>query len=139
LGKAENVTLSNALDCIEEDATGRLGVESIQPPCPGFPRGLSFPREPTAICCAGELIPRFSWNFSPIFKSPRRVPNNAPLALQLIVKPLGKLLVFRRIADEARVKPDGPSHQRADVGSEFVRTTAPAQKYLGNLAAIWAK
>ena len=48
---------------------------------------------------------------------------------------VGKLLVCARIADEARVVLDGPSYHRPDVGDELVGNAAPAQKYLGNLAA----
>src|SRR5664280_817345 len=65
----------------------------------------------------------------------RRKPAAHTLGLQVSMEPLGKLLVFGRIADEAGVELNGPSHHRADVGDELVGNAAATQKRLGNLAA----
>ena len=37
------------------------------------------------------------------------------------MEPLGKFLVAGRVADDAGVELNGPSHHRADVGNELVR------------------
>ena len=64
----------------------------------------------------------------------RRKPAAHPIALQIAVEPLGKLLVLGRIAYEAGVKLDGTPHHRANVGDELVGNAAAAQEHPGNTA-----
>src|SRR5208337_1106155 len=59
-----------------------------------------------------------------------REPAAHALGLQVGMEPLGELPVTSRIADEAGVELDGPSHHRADVGDELVWHAAAAQEYL---------
>jgi len=51
----------------------------------------------------------------PPFDIVRRKPATYAFVLQVGMEPLGKLLVARRVADEAGVVLDGPSHHRAIV------------------------
>src|ERR1019366_4223681 len=65
----------------------------------------------------------------------RRKPAAHAFVLQVGMNPLGKLLVVRRVADEAGVELDGTSYHRADVGDELLGNAAAAQEDLGDLAA----
>src|SRR5664280_594114 len=63
-----------------------------------------------------------------------REPAAHALGLQVSMEPFSKLLVLGRIADEAGVELEGPSHHRADVGNELVRNATAAQEDVRNLA-----
>src|SRR5271157_1027490 len=85
---------------------------------------LSCRRMASSIC---------SWILRPPLMSCGEPAAHA-LGLQVGIQSICKLLVFGRVADEAGVELDGPSHHRADVGNELVGNAAARQECVGNLA-----
>src|SRR3974390_169594 len=72
-------------------------------------------------------------NLSPAHNVVRSKPAPHALRLQVGIQPVSKRLVFRRVADEARVILNRTPHHRPDVGDELLRHPTPAQKYLRDL------
>src|SRR5208283_2688266 len=64
----------------------------------------------------------------------RREPAAHAFGLQVGMEPLGKLLVFRRVTDEAGVELKRLSGERMHVHDEVVGNATSAQKHLRNLA-----
>src|SRR5271156_1674571 len=58
----------------------------------------------------------------------RRKPAADIIHLQISIKPLRKLLIFGRVADEARIELHGPVGKRFDEGNKVIRNSCATKK-----------